>query len=124
MHYYIPSITCNKQASLHKDSICLKGTNESHGIQGRSKLPSLWKIQELPWREVPSLCLLPWLSSQQALVLNSKFLRRIQLSQPVFPLDSDIIGVPQEEKDKGPEKISEEITVENFPNMAHVSNSL
>ena len=29
-----------------------------------------------------------------------------------------IIGVPEgEEKEKGPEKISEEITVENFPNM-------
>ena len=29
-----------------------------------------------------------------------------------------IIGVPQgEEKDKGPEKITEEITVENVPNM-------
>ena len=29
-----------------------------------------------------------------------------------------IIGVPEgEEREKGPEKISEEITVENFPNM-------
>ena len=28
-----------------------------------------------------------------------------------------IIGVPEEEKKKGSEKIFEEITVENFPNM-------
>ena len=28
-----------------------------------------------------------------------------------------IIGVPEEERDKGPEKIFEEIIAENFPNM-------
>ena len=28
-----------------------------------------------------------------------------------------IIGVPEEEKEKGPEKIFEEIIIENFPNM-------
>ena len=28
-----------------------------------------------------------------------------------------IIGVPEGEKEKGPEKIFEEITAENFPNM-------
>ena len=28
-----------------------------------------------------------------------------------------IIGVPEEEREKGPEKIFEEIIIENFPNM-------
>ena len=28
-----------------------------------------------------------------------------------------LIGVPEEEREKGPEKIFEEIIVENFPNM-------
>ena len=36
-------------------------------------------------------------------------------------INSRIIGVPEEEREKGPEKICEEITAENFPNMGKES---